>query len=377
MALPKGFGSGGSGGAGRADVEAMIGRRVENMVGIITLSYLGAFFATVFGTMVGYLYYPWAYASASGHYAMIVLTVVEAIGYIFCVKVVEEGTNKRSNGCFSRYNHLYVVRSIVHLLEIKSPHFPLFIIFFNNFSTIHRFIHASRSAKFHKILYSHSSARSLMVWLRRCTHYLFIVVVAVNSTLLTINSGDYIFYTDWAWTSFVVFSIANTLMTVVGAVYYITFTGVPGTGAYYGLIMQVYTWVAKVAWFALGYPVDFIVHPMWIPSCMLLDLAYWATKKNKHSLIFFGGVLVGMSMPLFNMVQLMMIADPLETAFKYPRPTLPPYMTPIEPQVGKFYNSPVALGAGAGSVLSVTFAALGCKLNTWTYRWMAAWSKWD
>ena len=98
MALPKGFGSGGSGGAGRADVEAMIGRRVENMVGIITLSYLGAFFENVFGTMVGYLYYPWAYASASGHYAMIVLTVVEAIGYIFCVKVVEEGTNKRSNG---------------------------------------------------------------------------------------------------------------------------------------------------------------------------------------------------------------------------------------------------------------------------------------
>ena len=98
MALPKGFGSGSSGGAGRADVEAMIGRRVENMVGIITLSYLGAFFATVFGTMVGYLYYPWAYASASGHYAMIVLTVVEAIGYIFCVKVVEEGTTRRSNG---------------------------------------------------------------------------------------------------------------------------------------------------------------------------------------------------------------------------------------------------------------------------------------
>ena len=98
MALPKGFGSGGSGGAGRADVEAMIGRRVENMVGIITLSYLGAFFATMFGTMVGYLYYPWAYASSSGHYAMIVLTVIEAIGYLFCVKVVEEGTNKRSNG---------------------------------------------------------------------------------------------------------------------------------------------------------------------------------------------------------------------------------------------------------------------------------------
>jgi len=166
-------------------------------------------------------------------------------------------------------------------------------------------------------------------------------------------------------------------MLVVGAVYYLTFTGVPGTATYYGLIMTVYTWVAKGAWFALGYPYDFIVTPIWLPSAMLLDLAYWATKKNKHSLILFGGVLVGMSLPMFNMINLITVADPLETAFKYPRPTLPPYMTPIEPQVGKFYNSPVALGAGAGSVLGVTFTALGCKLNTWTYRWMAAWSKWD
>ena len=97
MTLPKGFGSGG-GGASRADVEGMIGKRIENYTGLITLSYLGAFFATMFGTMVGYLYYPWAYASASGHYAMVVLTVVEAIGYIFCVKVAEEGTTKNSNG---------------------------------------------------------------------------------------------------------------------------------------------------------------------------------------------------------------------------------------------------------------------------------------
>jgi methane/ammonia monooxygenase subunit A len=37
----------------------------------------------------------------------------------------------------------------------------------------------------------------------------------------------------------------------------------------------------------------------------------------------------------------------------------------------------VALGSGAGAVLSVPIAALGAKLNTWTYRWMAAWSKWD
>ena len=96
MTLPKGFGGGG-GGASRADVENMIGRRIENYTNLITLSYLGAFFATVFGTMVGYLYYPWAYASASGHFAMIVLTSVEALGYIFCVKVAEEGTSKNSN----------------------------------------------------------------------------------------------------------------------------------------------------------------------------------------------------------------------------------------------------------------------------------------
>jgi len=97
MTLPKGFGGGG-GGASRADVEGMIGKRIENYTSLITLSYLGAFFAKRFGTMVGYLYYPWADASASGHYAMIVLTVVEAIGYIFCVKVGEEGTTKKSNG---------------------------------------------------------------------------------------------------------------------------------------------------------------------------------------------------------------------------------------------------------------------------------------
>ena len=47
MALPKGFGSG-AGGASRADVENMIGRRIENYTGLITLSYLGAFFATMF-----------------------------------------------------------------------------------------------------------------------------------------------------------------------------------------------------------------------------------------------------------------------------------------------------------------------------------------
>ena len=36
------------------------------------------------------------------------------------------------------------------------------------------------------------------------------------------------------------------------------FTGVPGTATYYATIMTTYTWVAKGAWFALGYPYDFI-----------------------------------------------------------------------------------------------------------------------
>ncbi len=216
-----------------------------------------------------------------------------------------------------------------------------------------------------------------MVWLRRCTHYLFVVVVAVNSTLLTINTGDWDFYTDWAWTSFVVFSIGQSLMLMVGAAYYLTFTGVPGTATYYALIMTVYTWISKGAWFSLGYPYSFIVVPVWIPSALLMDLAYWATKRNKHMLILVGGVLAGMAFPMFNMINLLTINDPLETAYKYPRTTLPPYMTPIEPQVGKFYDSPVALGAGVSAVLGVPMVALGTKLTTWTYRWMAAWSKWD
>ena len=37
MTLPKGFGSGGGGGASRADVEGMIGKRIENYTGLITL----------------------------------------------------------------------------------------------------------------------------------------------------------------------------------------------------------------------------------------------------------------------------------------------------------------------------------------------------
>ena len=98
MTLPKGFGSSGAGGASSSDVERMIGRRVENMTGMITLSYIAAWLATFGGTAAGYFYYPWAYPTNSGHYAFIVLTIIEAIGYLFCVKVMEEGSKKNSNG---------------------------------------------------------------------------------------------------------------------------------------------------------------------------------------------------------------------------------------------------------------------------------------
>ena len=98
MTLPKGFGSGGAGGSSSADVERMIGKRVENMTGMITISFWAALIATFGGTAAGYFYYPWAYPTASGHFAFIVLTIIEAIGYIFCVKVMEEGSTKNSNG---------------------------------------------------------------------------------------------------------------------------------------------------------------------------------------------------------------------------------------------------------------------------------------
>ena len=95
----------------------MIGSRVENMTGMITLSYIAAWLATFGGTAAGYFYYPWAYPTNSGHYAFIVLTIIEAIGYLFCVKVMEEGTKKeqqwyncRSNWSNCRNNGIHIVK---------------------------------------------------------------------------------------------------------------------------------------------------------------------------------------------------------------------------------------------------------------------------
>ncbi len=117
MTLPKGFGSGNVG-SSSADVERMIGRRVENMTGMITLSFLAAWLATLTGTTVGYVYYPWAYPMPTAIFAFGGLTVFEAIGYLFCVKVVEEGSKKKSNKL------LAVVLIPITILTILFAMFP-------------------------------------------------------------------------------------------------------------------------------------------------------------------------------------------------------------------------------------------------------------
>ncbi len=118
MTLPKGFGSSGGGGAGSSDVERMIGRRVENMTGMITLSAIAAWLATFGGTAAGYFYYPWAYPTNSGHYAFIILTIIIAIGYIFCVKVSQEGTQKNSNGIVAATVGGFVIGTILISLYV-------------------------------------------------------------------------------------------------------------------------------------------------------------------------------------------------------------------------------------------------------------------
>jgi len=92
MTLPKGFGTGG--GASSSDVSKMIGRRIENHAGIITGICIGCWLATWAGVAVATVYYRWAYPPPSAHYALTVLTIIESIGYLFCIKVATEGTNK-------------------------------------------------------------------------------------------------------------------------------------------------------------------------------------------------------------------------------------------------------------------------------------------
>jgi len=85
-----GSGSGGSSGASRDEIERMIGRRVENMKGIIVLGFILCWVATAGGVYVGVTVYPWAYPLPSGIYALSVLTVIEVLGMIWMLKIVGE-----------------------------------------------------------------------------------------------------------------------------------------------------------------------------------------------------------------------------------------------------------------------------------------------
>jgi hypothetical protein len=92
MTLPKGYGPGGTytGGGRRDDIEKMIGRRVENMKGIFVLGFALCWAATAGGVYVGVTIYPWAYPLPSGLYALSVLTVIEALGFFFMMKIATE-----------------------------------------------------------------------------------------------------------------------------------------------------------------------------------------------------------------------------------------------------------------------------------------------
>lgn len=101
MTLPKGYsptgqagGGGGTGtgtsGASRDEIERMIGRRVENMKGIIVLGFILCWVATAGGIYVGVTVYPWAYPLPSGIYALSVLSVIEILGAMWMLKIAGE-----------------------------------------------------------------------------------------------------------------------------------------------------------------------------------------------------------------------------------------------------------------------------------------------
>ena len=95
MTLPKGYGGGGGGGGrtstGSSDeIERMIGRRVEKMTPVYIIGFILCWVATAGGVYVGVTVYPWAYPLPSGLYALSVLTVIEALGFFFIMKITGE-----------------------------------------------------------------------------------------------------------------------------------------------------------------------------------------------------------------------------------------------------------------------------------------------
>jgi len=95
MTYPKGYSGGGGGGrtssSGSSDeIEHMIGRRVENMKHVYIIGFILCWVATAGGVYVGVTVYPWAYPLPSGLYALSVLTVIEALGFFFIMKITGE-----------------------------------------------------------------------------------------------------------------------------------------------------------------------------------------------------------------------------------------------------------------------------------------------
>lgn len=76
--------------APRDEIERMIGKRVENMKGLYIVGFALSWAATAFGIWVGVTIYPWAYAMQSGIFALTVLTVIEALAFIFIWKTAME-----------------------------------------------------------------------------------------------------------------------------------------------------------------------------------------------------------------------------------------------------------------------------------------------
>jgi len=72
------------------EIERMIGKRVEHMKGIFIVGVILTEAALFFGVWVGYTYYPWAYPFTSGMFAFTVLTVIQAVAFIFIWKTATE-----------------------------------------------------------------------------------------------------------------------------------------------------------------------------------------------------------------------------------------------------------------------------------------------
>lgn len=91
MTYPKGYtGGGGRKGGSSDEVEHMIGRRVEKMTPVFIIGFILCWAATAGGVYVGVTVYPWAYPLPSGLYALSVLTVIEALGFFFIMKISKE-----------------------------------------------------------------------------------------------------------------------------------------------------------------------------------------------------------------------------------------------------------------------------------------------